>query len=116
MPKLFELEHHHDCCHGIFNENLDMDKMLALRPEIEELMPSINKPLLINLKAVDFLDSSAVGILALFYKNCYKINQKIAFLHPTPQAQAVLSMVGLGDLVPSFESTEEAISYLIPST
>lgn len=116
MPNIFTLENHPEFFHGIFNESLDMDKMLALRPDIDALMPTINKPLLINLKAVDFLDSSAVGILALFYKHCYKINQKIAFLHPTPQAQAVLSMVGLGDLVPSFESTEEAISYLIVST
>jgi anti-anti-sigma factor len=89
-----------------------MDRLLTLKPLIEEQALQIRKSLLVDLTAVDFLDSAAVGVLAILYRQVYKHKLRMAFINPQPQAEAVLSMVGLSEMVPGYASKEEALSDL----
>lgn len=91
---------------------IDMDKLLVLKPLVEASLTHINKPLVIDLAAVTFLDSAAVGLLAILFKHTQRQNLGIALCCAQPQAEAVLSMVGLTDFAPHFAQRDEAEKYL----
>ena len=91
-----------------FHHDLDMDVMLSLKPEIERLLPQIDKPVLVDLQHVNFLDSSAVGLLAMFFRHTQSRHLQMMIIAAQPQPEAVLGMVGLSDHVPFYSSLEAA--------
>lgn len=91
-----------------FHHDLDMEVMLSLKPEIDRLLPQIRLPLLIDLEHVHFLDSSAIGLLAMFFRHAQAHHLPIMIVAAQPQPEAVLGMVGLSDHVPLYGSLSEA--------
>lgn len=109
----FTLRESDRLCTATFQRSIDMERMMTLKPELEARAEQINKPLIVDMTAVDFLDSAAVGILAILFRQTQKQGLGIAFAGAQPQAEAVLAMVGLSDLVPLFENRVLAEAYLL---
>jgi anti-anti-sigma factor len=95
-----------------FHHNLDMEMLLRLKPEMERILPKIDTTLLIDLKRVDFLDSSAVGVIALFFRHTQTQKLDMAIVHANPQPEAVLAMVGLTDYVSLYPDVKTALNSL----
>ena len=91
-----------------FNHDLDMEVMLALRSDIDRLLPQIDKPIIVDLANVSFLDNGAVGMLTLFFHHAQKHGLSMLIVAAQPQPAAVLGMVGLSDHVPLYSSLEAA--------
>lgn len=91
-----------------FHQDLDMDLMLALKPEIERLLPQIDKAILVDIERVNFLDSSAVGLLAMFFRHTQALDLPMMIIAAQPQPEAVLGMVGLTDHVSIYSTLEAA--------
>lgn len=98
-----------------FHEDLDMDVMLVLKPEIERVLPQITVPVIVDLEAVQFLDSSAVGLLAMFFRHAQAHRHAMMIVAAQPQPEAVLGMVGLSDHVSLYSSLGEAEAALTPA-
>ncbi len=109
----FTLEEDEKLYIASFLRSIDMERLLKLKPALESHTSVIDKPLLVDLQRVDFLDSAAVGVLAVLFRHTQKQGLGIAFSGAQPQAEAVLSMVGLSDLVPLFANQNEAKAYLL---
>lgn len=95
-----------------FHHTIDMERLLTLKPQLEDRIPFINKALVVDLSAVDFLDSAAVGVLALLFRHINAKKLKMAFTGAQPQAEAVLEIVGLSDHVPLFYDLHDAEQFL----
>jgi len=83
-----------------FLGDLDMQIMMKVRPPLEEEAKALRGPVFIDLSAVEFLDSSAVNLLALFFQSAQRAHQQMAILGAGDQPSAVIEMVGLSDYVP----------------
>lgn len=112
----FSLTHEKDHCLATFHADLDMETLIGLRPEIEKSLRLIEKPLLVDLQAVQFLDSSGVGLLALMFRHTQAHHLAIAFCGAQPQPEAILAMVGLSTYVPVYAQRNEALNALLTRT
>jgi anti-anti-sigma factor len=63
--------------------------------------------LLLDLKGVTFADSSFVGFLVRLVSAQRKARSELILTRPVGQVRTVLSLVGLPNLVPVFETIEE---------
>ncbi len=93
---------------AIFHHDIDMETMLDLKPRLDSLLAPIVKPVIIDLQRVAFLDSSAVTILAMFFRHVQSRHLPMCIAAAQPQPEAVLGMVGLSDHVAVFASLTEA--------
>ncbi len=91
-----------------FLGDLDMQVMIQVRPAIEPLLAQIETPVFVDLSAVEFLDSSAVNLLALVFQTTQKNHQPMIICAAADQPAAVIEMVGLSDYVPLVADLEAA--------
>ena len=63
--------------------------------------------LLLDLKGVTFADSSFIGFLVRLASAQRRTRRELVLTRPVGQVRTVLSLVGLPNLVPVFESIEE---------
>lgn len=97
---------------GLFHHDLDMETMLHLKPKIEAIMPQIDLPFILDLQNVHFLDSSAVGVIALFFRHAQTWRLPFLIVGAQPQPEAVLGMVGLSDYVPIYPDLGSGLASL----
>ena len=96
----------------LFHHDLDMEIMLGIRPHIERQLISVTKPIIVDLEKVHFLDSAAVGVLAMIFRHAKAKHLSFVLCAVQPQPEAVLGMVGLSDhvkLYPSLREAEQAV-------
>lgn len=92
----------------VFHHDLDMEIMLEIRPFIEERLASVAKPIIVDLEKVHFLDSAAVGVLAMIFRHARIKNLNFVMCAVQPQPEAVLGMVGLSDHVKLYHTLKAA--------
>jgi anti-anti-sigma factor len=97
-----------DCAVIQFLGDLDMNVMMQVRPALEPLLAEIRTPIFVDLSKVEFLDSSAVNLLALVFQTVRKNHQSMAIVGAGDQPAAVIEMVGLSDYVPMVADLTEA--------
>jgi len=75
---------------------------------IQQVRPEPAQHLVLDLAGVSFLDSAGVGALVSLYVNRRNQGKTVALAGLASQAKAVLTVAGLGKLLPVCESVEEA--------
>ena len=68
--------------------------------------------LVIDLAAVTFVDSSFVGFVVRLMKETRSAGSELLLVRPTGQVRRVFAVVGLPNLVPVFDSLEDALRSL----
>lgn len=106
------IERFSDYIRVTFLQDVNMDVMLRLKPQIESVLPQLDRVIIIDLAAVHFLDSSAVGMIAILFRHAQYWRRPIAFIAANPQPEAVLAMVGLSDYVPLYADLKTALAAL----
>lgn len=93
----------------LMERHLDSAISSEFRERIIDYVNEGNKRIIINLKAVEYIDSSGLGSLVLGHKEVRKIGEmKIASLHP--QIQHIINLVRLDRVLNVYKNDEEALS------
>ncbi len=69
-------------------------------------------PLLLDFSVLDYLDSSAIGVLTRLRKRCESDGIKMAFFGLQVQIKKVFEMTSLFKFFPFFETEQDAIIFL----
>lgn len=81
----------------------------ALRDAISQLLKEGRKNIVLNLGALDYLDSSGIGELARSYVSVVKKGGAVKVVGLSAKVEEVLKMTQLFRVFPEFPSEEEAI-------
>jgi anti-sigma B factor antagonist len=75
---------------------------------IQRMRPELAQHLVLDLSAVNFLDSAGVGGLVSLFVNRRSHGKTLALAALGPQASAVVTVAGLQKLLPIYKTVEEA--------
>ncbi len=92
------------------NGDLDMHTVPDFKEEvISELRNNNLNKLVINLKGVDFIDSTGLGAILGRYRNLSDKGGKLILVGLSPQVKRILELSGVLELVPVFDTEDEVI-------
>jgi anti-sigma B factor antagonist len=81
----------------------------ALRDSISRLMKQRRKNIVLNLSALQYLDSSGIGELARIYVSVVKENGQMKVVGLLPKVEEILKITQLYQVFPEFPSEEAAL-------
>jgi stage II sporulation protein AA (anti-sigma F factor antagonist) len=99
----------------IVNMSGELDHHYAeyIRQKIDgEILKSTTRNVIFDFSKLGFMDSSGIGVIAGRYRNIQKLNGKAAIVCKNLQINRVLEMSGILQLIPSYESLNDAVSAL----
>lgn len=92
---------------------LDHHAAEEIRTEIDRKIDQQGiKNLLFDLKGMNFMDSSGIGLVIGRYKRVNKIGGQVAVIHMNKRIERIFKMSGLLQLVKAFDSKQQAIDNL----
>ena len=68
--------------------------------------------IVLDLRELNFMDSSGIGLIMGRYKNCKALKGKIFIISTNPYIDRILEMSGLLKIVPVYSAIDEAIKGL----
>ena len=102
---------------------LDVKGQLTGGPEAEtfrELFKTIvsegHKNVIVNLKGVDWISSTGIGIMIRGYKTIREENGNFILVHVGERTQQVFNVLRLYDIFKIMETEEQAVEYLANPT
>jgi anti-sigma B factor antagonist len=89
---------------------LDLYTAAKLKERLRALSDQGRSRIVVNLERVEFMDSTALGVLIGARKRARESDGEIALAAPTEPVRKVLSITGLDRVFPIRESVDEATS------
>jgi anti-sigma B factor antagonist len=89
---------------------IDLYTAPRLKEELADLLQRDRNRIVVNLGSVEFLDSTALGVLIGALKKCRERDGAFALAAPTETVQKVLRITGLHKVFPVHGTVDEAIS------
>ncbi len=96
LQPIGELDHH--VAEGI---RLEMDDLIAKKR---------SKNLVFDLKGLNFMDSSGIGVIMGRYKSISKMGGKVAVINVSEKIDKIFTLSGLYRIVDKCESLQEALN------
>jgi anti-sigma B factor antagonist len=93
---------------------LDLYSTPLLVAELEALTPD-GPDVVLDLAAVTFLDSTALGAILLGVRRLRQAGGDMALVSSNPETTRLLSIVGVDRVVPVYETAERALEQLVGS-
>src|SRR5688572_17117069 len=84
----------------------------TLQEEVDALVAAGTPNLILNLRLVKFINSTALGAIIKASRQCQSKGGKLALSRPSPFCRAIIEKVGLDRVVPIFDSDDEAANAL----
>jgi anti-sigma B factor antagonist len=81
----------------------------ALRETISRLLKQGRKNIVLNLGALQYLDSSGIGELARIYVSVVKVSGQMKVVGLSPKVEEILKITQLYQVFPEFPSEEAAL-------
>ncbi len=81
----------------------------ALRETISQLLKQGRKNIVLNLGALQYLDSSGIGELARIYVSVVKVSGQMKVVGLSPKVEEILKITQLYQVFPEFPSEEAAL-------
>ncbi len=85
----------------------------ALEQEVDSLLDQGIVYVILNLRLVKFINSTALGAIIKVYKNCRANGGELVVSKPSPFAKEIIGKLGINQLVPLFDEEEQAVKYVI---
>ena len=85
----------------------------SLQDEVDSLIEKGICHLILNLRLVKFINSTALGAIIRFHKICRAQNGEVVIAHPSAVVRDIIGKVGLDQLVPVYDDEEQAIKHII---
>lgn len=87
---------------------------LASGPELEQTLEQLAEPptelLVIDLREVEFMDSTGLSIIVKAHQRFTESGRRLALVKGTPQVQRLLDLTGVAERLPLVDSPEELLS------
>lgn len=80
----------------------------SLQEEVDALLASGTSKLILNLRLVKFINSTALGAIIKASRQCQAKGGKLCLSRPSPFCRGIIEKVGLDRVVPIFDSDEAA--------
>ncbi len=88
----------------------ELEVKLNFKPDEPEI--SNLNGFIVDLKELDFIQSSAIGVLLILRKKITVLGKKIVLINANNNITAALELAGLLDFFNIYNSLEEAVNYL----
>jgi anti-sigma B factor antagonist len=89
---------------------VDLYTAPRLKERVAELASGSRPRIAVNLEGVEFMDSTAIGVLISGLKRCREAGGDLALVAPRDPVRKVLSITGLDRVFPIHDSVEQATS------
>ncbi len=111
MSLKIDMKHSHNVLVVRLIGELDHHTAEKVREQIEkELAKDIYYHLVLNLKQLDFMDSSGLGMILGRYKKVSQLGGKMVICSVQPSIYRLMEMSGLFKILPMFEDEQDAVS------
>jgi anti-sigma B factor antagonist len=88
---------------------LDLASSPALQEELDRVASSDSKLLIIDLRELDFMDSTGLSVLVRAHQRAEEHGRQLAMVKGPQQVQRLLSLTGVGDRLTLVDSPEELL-------
>ena len=89
---------------------LDLASSPALQEELDRVAASDAKLLIIDLRNLDFMDSTGLSVLVRAHQRTEEQGRQLAMVKGPQQVQRLLSLTGVADRLKLVDSPEELLS------
>ena len=83
---------------------------VVLREEVNKLLESDVKSILLNLNGVTYMDSAGIGELVACYKRAAEIGARLKLLNPSGRVSDLLSLTKLQQVFDIYNEEKEALA------
>jgi stage II sporulation protein AA (anti-sigma F factor antagonist) len=90
---------------------LDLSNIAEFRADLSAAMRGADRVIL-DLHELRYLDSSGINVLLDIHRNFCRQSRRMAVAGPSAMVQRIISIVGLDQVMPVFQTVEEALSYV----
>jgi anti-anti-sigma factor len=104
---------HDDYCILALKGEFDTFYVTSLHQEIESLLESGISQVILNLRLVKFINSTALGAIIRAHKLCRAANGDMVIAAPSAVVRDIVSKVGLDQLVTVYDQEEQAVKHVI---
>lgn len=104
-----------DYCVLTLKGEFDTFYVPSLQEEVDSLLENGIAHLVLNLRLVKFINSTALGAIIKFHKLCKAASGELVVAHPSAFVGDVMRKVGIDQLVPVYDDEEQAIKHVIKS-
>lgn len=102
-----------DYCVLTLKGEFDTFYVPSLQDEVRTLLDNGIAHLILNLRLVKFINSTALGAIIKFHKLCKAASGELVVAHPSPFVGDVMRKVGIDQLVPVYEDEDQAVKHVI---
>jgi anti-sigma B factor antagonist len=89
--------------------DVDMYSSPGLREQLSKCTAKKPRRIVVNLAAVEFMDSSGIATLVQAYKEARPFNGQVCLASPAGNVLRVLKLSNLTSLFPVFDTVEDAV-------
>ena len=91
-------------------ENITFSNARVFRDFLEERIESDPASIIIDLKKVNFINSTGIGVLAAAHSTLKDSDRKLVLLNVRPEVVRVLQIIGFDSLILMTDDEDEAMS------
>jgi anti-anti-sigma factor len=102
-----------DYCVLTLKGEFDTFYVPSLLAEVDSLLENGISHLILNLRLVKFINSTALGAIIKFHKLCKAASGELVVAHPSAFVHDVIRKVGIDQIVPVLEDEEQAVKHVI---
>jgi anti-anti-sigma factor len=95
------------------DENITFSNARLFRDSIEKLIEKEPAGIVVDLKHVNFINSTGIGILAAAHGKLRSLNKHFVLLNVRQEVIRVLKIIGFDTLIFMTDDEDEAISYCL---
>ena len=88
---------------------LDLASSPALQEELDRVASSDSELLIIDLRELDFMDSTGLSVLVRAHQRAEEHGRQLAMVRGPQQVQRLLSLTGVGDRLTLVDTPEELL-------
>lgn len=94
---------------------LDVALCVKLTPELNDVLRSPVRAIVIDLEAVSLVDSSGIALLLNTFRRCDKAGRQLAIACPMGPQRRAFQVTALDRQLPMYETREDALGAVRPS-
>ena len=91
------------------NGRLKFESRKVFQQSLKEVQTKNPRHLVINLEKVTFIDSAGLGLLGLALEECKVNKRRCSLIRPAGPMNGLIEMAKFPELVPTFQSEQEAL-------
>ena len=88
----------------------DSSARQEVQAALEQALEAGSRHVIFNLSGVPFIDSAAMGLLALNHERFQHAGGLISLVDPQPEVRMILDMAAMPKLIPSYRTIEDALA------